>query len=123
MCDEWMPFVKVPMSFEHFNQLPRHAAYKYEYINDEAWLTPRPRYYHAMLDLRPLAEEPLPQADARAEIRPIAVDDWNESLPNVFAAAFRNQQPFGGVENDRRREAALQSLTRTCDGFDGPWIA
>jgi GNAT superfamily N-acetyltransferase len=123
MCDEWMPFVKVPMALEHFHQLPRHAAYKYEYLNDEAWLTPRPRYYHALLDLRPLAVEPLPQADTRAEIRPIAVDDWNESLPSVFAAAFRNQQPFSGVENDRRREAALQSLTRTRDGFDGPWIA
>ena len=122
MCDEWMPFVKVPMSFEHFHQLPRHAAYKYEYLNGETWLTPRPRYYHALLDLRPLAASPLPHADPRTVLRPLRSTDWEETLPPVFCAAFRNQQPFSGVMKEQGREAALKSLTLTRDGHDGPWI-
>ncbi len=122
MCDEWMPFVKVPMTYEQFHQLPRHPAYKYEYLNDETWLTPRPRYYHAMLDLTPLADTPLPQADARAVIRPVQPADWDEALPGVFSAAFRNQQPFSGIAKENLRTAALKSLTQTHEGYDGPWI-
>ena len=122
MCDEWMPFVKVPMALEHFHQLPRHAAYKYEYVNGEAWLTPRPRYYHAILDLHPLADTPLPQADPRAVLRPVRLADWEETLPVVFAAAFCNQQPFSAVPKEQARDAAARALTQTRDGHDGPWI-
>jgi GNAT superfamily N-acetyltransferase len=122
MCDEWMPFVKVPMALEHFHQLPRHAAYKYEYVNGEAWLTPRPRYYHAILDLHPLADTPLPQADPRAVLRPVRLADWEETLPVVFAAAFCNQQPFSAVPKEQARAAAARALTQTRDGHDGPWI-
>jgi GNAT superfamily N-acetyltransferase len=122
MCDEWMPFVKVPMTSEHFRQVPRHAAYKYEYLNGEAWFTPRPNYYHALLDLAPLADAPLPHADPRAVLRPLRPDDWEETLPPVFAAAFRKQQPFSGVAKEQARDAAVKCLTRTRDGHDGPWI-
>jgi GNAT superfamily N-acetyltransferase len=122
MCDEWMPFVKVPMSIEQFHQLPRHPAYKYEFIEGETWLTPRPRYYHAILDLKPLAATPLPHADPNAVLRPLRPDDWENALPEVFAAAFHDQQPFSGLEHDKLRGAALKSLTQTRDGTDGPWI-
>ena len=122
MCDEWMPFVKVPMTMEQYHQLPRHGAYKFEYLNGEAWLTPRPRYYHALLDLTPLATTLLPQADPRTVLRPVRPSDWDEQLPPVFAAAFRDQQPFSGVEQDRRKEAAFKALAQTRDGGDGPWI-
>jgi GNAT superfamily N-acetyltransferase len=122
MCDEWMPFVKVPMSIEQFHQLPRHAAYKYEFIEGETWLTPRPRYYHAVLDLKPLAATPLPHADSNAVLRPVQATDWDDALPTAFASAFRDQQPFSGVQRDKRHEAAVKSLSQTRDGTDGPWI-
>jgi GNAT superfamily N-acetyltransferase len=102
--------------------LPRHAAYKYEYLNDQAWLTPRPRYYHAILDLTPLAQTPLPHADPRTVLRPVRPSDWEGPMAPVFAAAFRDQQPFSGVEQDNRREAATKSLIFTRDGGDGPWM-
>ena len=59
MCDEWMPTIKLPLSKEQFQQLPRNPAYKYEYLDGLAYLSPRARHYHAALDLsaRP-AEDP-----------------------------------------------------------------
>ena len=61
------------MSIREFHQLPRHPAYKYEYIDGQTWLTPRPKTYHALLDLR--------AADGEADgegvtTRPLEADDW-----------------------------------------------
>ena len=52
MWSKCMRLVKIRMSIREFHQLPRHPAYKYEYIDGETWLTPRPKTYHALLDLR-----------------------------------------------------------------------
>ena len=51
MWSKCMRLVKIRMSIREFHQLPRHPAYKYEYIDGETWLTPRPKTYHALLDL------------------------------------------------------------------------
>ena len=51
MWSRCMRLVKIRMSIQAFHQLPRHAAYKYEYLDGEAWLSPRPKTYHALLDL------------------------------------------------------------------------
>ena len=49
--EKWYPFIKLPLTIEQFHQLPRNPAYKYEYIDGEAWLTARPKAYHALLTL------------------------------------------------------------------------
>jgi GNAT superfamily N-acetyltransferase len=121
MCDEWMKPVKLPISIDLFHQLPRNAAYKYEYFKGLAWLSPRPKYYHALLNLEPLAAAPLEGACTRSVLRPVQPDDWERLVP-VFAGAFRTLPPFSGLEDDARREAARKGLEYTRHGGDGPLI-
>src|SRR5579885_744587 len=108
MCDEWMPRLELPITFEQFHQLPRNAAYKYEYFDEVAWLNPRPRYYHALLDLEPLAERPPEGASRTAALRSVQSADWEDLAP-LFAAAFDRQQPFSGLEGERRVAAVKRS--------------
>jgi GNAT superfamily N-acetyltransferase len=117
MCDEWMPTIKLPLTWEQFHQLPRNPAYKYEYFDGQAHLSPRPRHYHALLELRPL------DADADGVvIRPMQPADFADCVP-LFAAVFQTIQPFGSLDDATRQQAARQVLERTRSGGDGPWIA
>ena len=122
MCDEWMPVVRLPISIEQFHQLPRNAAYKYEYFEHQAHLTPRPKFYHALLDLDrvpPVAEAPLPR---EVTVMPVTAEHISD-LEHVFAAAFDRQQPYASLDAEQRREAARQALAKVLSGGDGPWIA
>jgi GNAT superfamily N-acetyltransferase len=120
MCDEWMDGQQLPLTIEQFHRLPRNAAYKYEYLNGTAYLSPRPKFFHGVLDLSTLATNPLP-APASTVLRPLRQDDW-EGLVPLFSAAFRSVVPFGCLEDGPRREAAAKSLNFTRDGGDGPRI-
>jgi GNAT superfamily N-acetyltransferase len=112
-----MPFVQLPLTLAQFSQLPRNAAYRYDYLDGQAWLNPRPRYYHALLDLERFRTE----GAAPVSLRLVTEDDW-EGLVEVFAEAFRDQQPFAGQTEDNRRVAARRSLAQTRRGGDGPWV-
>ncbi len=83
-------------------------------------MTPRPKYYHALLDLDAFAAAP-EGVDPSICLRPLQVDDWETMVP-LFAGAFERQQPFGGLERDERQAAARRSLERTRSGGDGPLI-
>jgi GNAT superfamily N-acetyltransferase len=116
MCDLWMPSLRLPLTIEEFRQLPRNAAYRYEYLEGQACLQPRPRHYHALLDLRPMA-----LADA-VEVESLGAHEVMDLTP-LFVAAFRYIQPYGSIaEEATRLEAARQALERTLTGGDGPWI-
>jgi GNAT superfamily N-acetyltransferase len=115
MCDQWMRLIELPLNIDQFHQLPRNAAYKYEYLQGKAYLSPRPRHYHALLDLK------MPEQVEEKNIAPLRPDHW-ERLENLFAAAFRSVQPFASIDDDTWREAAHQSLERTRTGGDGPLI-
>jgi GNAT superfamily N-acetyltransferase len=121
MAAEWMPVVRLPITWEQFHQLPRNAAYKYEYFDGKALLSPRPRFYHALLKLAPLRKRPLAGASPEVELRPLQDADW-EALVPVFADAFDRQQPFSGLGPKVREEAARKSLAFTRSGGDGPLI-
>jgi hypothetical protein len=121
MCDHWMPQIGLPLTVEQFHQLPRNAAYKYEYFGGQAWLNPRPRHFHGMLQLTALAEPSPVVAGEPVRIRGVREADF-PSLEPVFAAAFQRMQPFGSLPDARRAEAAHQCLARTRTGRDGPWI-
>ncbi len=112
-----MRLVKLRMTLREFRRLPRHPAYKYEYIDGEAWLSPRPRTYHALLDLRPPTEP-----DDGVMIRPIADPDWAQ-LVRLFAAAFADRPPFLGLDERKRRSAGRAILEYARTGGDGPFIS
>jgi GNAT superfamily N-acetyltransferase len=54
-------------------------------------------------------------------LRPVLDADW-DWMPGLFADAFRDLQPFGGMDDGSRKEAARGCLERTRSGGDGPWI-
>lgn len=120
MCDEWMPTIKLALTWEEYRQLPRNSAYKYEYLNGSAYITPRSRHYHARLTLEPMATAPEPGLPELL-LRSVRSED-HVDLERLFAAAFRSIQPFGSLDDDARVEAARQALARTWTGGDGPWI-
>lgn len=120
MCDEWMPTIKMALSWEEYQQLPRNSAYKYEYLNGQAYLTPRAKHYHARLPLEPIELKPEPGLPD-LKYRPVKAEDFPQ-MEKLFSAAFRTIQPFAGLDDDRRAEAARQALARTRTGGDGPWI-
>src|SRR5712692_1471600 len=115
MCDQWMPTIKLPLTIEQFHQLPRNSAYRYEYLEKQACLTPRVRHYHGLLELCPL------EVSDDVAVERMKVDHIADLVP-LFAAAFRSTQPYGSLDADTRREAARQALERTRTGADGPWI-
>lgn len=115
MDKHWIPLLRLPLTLEQFRQMPRHPAYRYEYLHREAHISPRPRYCHAVLDLKTFrAGEEFPHR----RLRPA---DW-EQLPRLFSAAFRNTQPFGSLDGPPRLEAAGEVLEHTRTGGDGPLI-
>jgi GNAT superfamily N-acetyltransferase len=117
MCDEWMRGLQLLLTPEQFQQLPRNGAFRYDYLNGTGYIAPRPRHYHALLDLAPTAAG----AVEGVALRPVRPDDW-EALVPLFAEAFRHTQPFAALDGATRREAARLCLTRTRSDGDGPWI-
>ena len=115
MCDEWMPYLQMPLGEDDFRHLPRNAAYKYDHLNGTAYISPRPKHYHALLDLRPV------QADASVAVHPLLPSELL-CLDQLFAEAFRYVEPFGSLDDATRLEAARQALERARSGGDGPWI-
>jgi GNAT superfamily N-acetyltransferase len=101
--------------------LPQNPAYKYEYIDGEAWLTPRPKSYHALLDLDSFDPPITMQTEEQTIIRRLAEEDW-ERLPTLLAAAFHRVEPFASLDDDLRLQAAEDCLRRTRDGTEGPLI-
>lgn len=123
MCDEWMPDVRFPLPADMFLRLPRNAAYAYDYADGAAHLSPRPRTFHARLELgrfQPTAAELA--ADGRYGVERVEERDL-EFLAPLFADAFECVQPFAGLDVVERQEAARASLKRVSLGGDGPWVS
>ena len=123
MLDRWFSIIKLPMSWRQFHRLPHNPAYKYEYSNRIAWLSPRPKFYHARLELRPQQSELPAELDAEQVVRFRRMEDgdWTR-LSRIFAAAFHRVQPFASLSDRRRLEAARDCLKFTREGGDGPLI-
>ena len=115
MGEDWMPLLTLAMSERQFLELPRHPAYRYEYRDHHARLTPQPRYFHAILDLDSITA--LPGLPARS----ILASDVQE-LTRMFTQSFAHTQPYAGLDQGSLRAAARLALERTLHGGDGPWI-
>jgi GNAT superfamily N-acetyltransferase len=120
MMDDWFSAIELPITWQQFWQLPQNPAYKYEYFDGHAWLSPRPKSYHAVLDLQAFARPIASMATAdKLVIRPLQDADW-QLLPRLFAAAFHRVQPFASLTDDDRLKAAEDCLGRTRGAGEGP---
>jgi len=122
MLDKWYSCIRLPISIEEFHQLPRNSAYKYEYLGEYALLSPRPKTFNGLLELKPLDVSEAIEAHGPVTIRPLEEDDW-KCLPAIFAGAFGRVQPFSSLSDEDREEAATECLAQTRAGGDGPLIA
>jgi len=119
MLGDWFRCLEFPISFAEFERLPRHPAYKYEYLGGRAVLTPRPRYQRAMLRLAAFSPPTLQSSLlATVTFRPLQPGDWT-CLPDLVAAAFRNVPPLAALSQDLRFTAAQECVQRTRAGGDG----
>lgn len=122
MSDEWMPEVRMPMTQEAFERLPRNPAYAYQFADGIVLMRPAPRTFRAALDL----EHRFDPADLASEsdyaVESIGFEDHN-SLAPLFAAAFERTQPFAGLNPHERLDAAAVCLKRTLIGEDGFWAS
>jgi GNAT superfamily N-acetyltransferase len=119
MCEEWMPALRLPLTRNQFEQLPRHPSYAFEFQDGQASLIPRPKFYHAVL---PLEEVPKTSTAApNLSLRKVEERDI-DALETLFCSAFEGQQPFSGLAADLRLLASQEALLRCRSGGDGPWI-
>lgn len=121
MLDQWFSTIKLPLTWEQFQQLPQNRAYKYEYVDGTAWLSPRPKSYHALLGLRRFSASIRMATDEQVMVQPLCVEDWDD-LPRPFAGAFQRVQPFASLDDEARSRAAQDCLLRTRNGEEGPLI-
>jgi hypothetical protein len=115
--DEHYRCIELPITVEQFHRLPRNAAYKYEYYDGRAVLTPRPKAFTCLRGLGPvdsilhpdIAIRPLPAAGIRG-------------LTDLFFASVVRTQPFQSLDEYAARAAAEACIERTATGEDGPIV-
>jgi len=121
MIERLFPTVTLKIPFEQFRQLPRNSIYKYEYFNNTAYLSPRLRVFHGLLDLKPCPIPAVVDAQEPIVFRLLRPDDW----PNIvqpFAAAFARVAPFCMLTDKDAERGAQDCLEYTHAGKDGPLI-
>ena len=122
MVERWFRRIELPLSFDQFLALPQNRAYKYEYYGGRAVLSPRPKAYRALLELRPRDAPAGVEGEEDVTIRPLVDGDWVD-LPEVFSAGFHRVQPFASLDDEPRRRAAARCLRYSRVGEDGPLVA
>ena len=127
MIDDWMRVVELAITIEEFHRLPRNRFYKYEYFDNRAYLSPRPKCHHALLKLEGFAPTiPLEQdghwgTPQVVPLEPESID--RAALARSFAFGFNQVQPFASLKGDEERtEAARDCLDATLAGKDGPLV-
>ncbi len=119
MSDEWMPTLKLKLSRQEFEQLPRHPAYKYELIEGVTHISAWPRHCHGQLRLGRFR---VPKgAAAETTLRRVASADIDALIP-LLVGAFAHAQPFGSLGAADARSAAEKSLRDVFAGNDGPLV-
>jgi hypothetical protein len=115
MADDHFRRIELHLPFDEFHRLPRNSAYKYEYWDGRAVLSPRPKCYRAVLDLQPLTDvDP-------CDVRPFPPGEIVDQA-ELFRAAFHRTQPFASLDDDAALTAARECLEKTASGGDGPLI-
>ena len=123
MIERFFETIELPITSEQFHKLPYSPAYKYEYFGDCAWLTPRPKFSHALLHLRGRSGvSDAMDAPGPVCVRPLRDADW-DLLADPFSQAFFRVFPFSALDDDDRLGAGDECLRHTRNSGDGPLIA
>ncbi len=116
MLNDWFLPLELKLTWEEFQTLPRHPAYRYEYLNGVAIVTGNPRYHHAVLDLNVCKEFSL-----TSSAQPLSSTDAPQ-LVELFSRAFARSLPLDCLSKEQSNECANQLLLRTFEGADGPVV-
>ena len=109
MIDDWFSAIELPLTWQQFWQLPQNPAYKYEYFDGHAWLSPRPKSYHAVLDLQTFARPIDMVTDDKVTVR----SNVEHKVVHRAASKTTLLPPSGPLAHDR-------SSSRVCP-FVGRW--
>src|SRR5260370_9655768 len=113
MLNDWYRCIRLPITIDQFQQLPRNPVYKYEYSGDWGCLQPRPKTYNALLGLKPqIAPPEIHSQHEPVSFRGLRADDWAEFAP-LFSGSFNRVQPFASLGDGERLEAARGCLEQT----------
>jgi GNAT superfamily N-acetyltransferase len=115
--------IRLRVNWRAWEMLPRNSAFKYEYFDDAALLTPRPKSFDAVLRLENWRPPPRDQSELvlsrkSAIIRRWEQRDW-DGAADAFYSSFARQLPFASYSRVRARRLAAQCLRHTRDGGDG----
>ncbi|MEX2140210.1 MAG: hypothetical protein WD894_13175 [Pirellulales bacterium] len=121
MLVKWAKTIKLKLSWDDFLRLPQNPAYKYEYLDGEAWLAPHAKLYHAVLELADFRSPEPDLLNDQVQIRRLEDHDW-ENLPGVFVSAFARVSPFAYLDDEEQLAAARDCLGFTRSGGNGQII-
>lgn len=116
--DDHFQRVELKITIDEFHRLPRNPAYKFEYFDGHAVLTPRPKSFTCVLDLPATS---LPEPVWPVEVRPLPLTSA-EQLGKLYSWSVRSTQPFASLSDDDASAAAQECFTKTLTGGDGPVI-
>ena len=122
MLDDWFRTVRLKITFEEFERLPRTLGYKNEYYDGQCVLTPRPRNCYAILNLAQFQTPPPISDREEIVIRPLKDSDW-EPLGEWCGFAFHRVPPFDSLTDEEKKEAGRDCMEHTRNGGNGPMIA
>lgn len=117
MGDQWMTIRQVRVPREDLSLIPPHPNWRYEAVDDErAWIVPKPRFGHALLELS--------RWRCEGGMFPATFRSWTPEDPNqlveLFTRSFSGQEPLAGLTEADRLAAASQALTEAWAGQEGP---
>jgi hypothetical protein len=115
MSERQFRLIELGISLDEFHRLPRNPAYKYEYFEGRAVLSPRPKYHNAVLDLSAFAAD---GAGPAVTVQPLRKREIPKLAP-LFRAAFERVQPIASLDEREALQAARDSLKKTATGGDG----
>ena len=101
MLDDWFTTIKLPLSGRQFHQLPQNPAYKYEYLDKTAWLSPRPKFSSVRLSLGHETRRHLGKSTIKSRL---AFAGWETRLAPTLAP-FRRGVPPGPAVREPERSA------------------
>lgn len=121
MIERYFTSLRLPLTREELDRLPRHPAYHPEFRAGSAWLLPQPRFVAAVLALDRAADPSARGIFPVVTVRRLERADWL-GLPPLFAFAFERVPPFCCLSPSERRRAARCCLRHTRKGRDGTLI-